>query len=309
MYLVYTNPTCLKDYTELLVVDNKWDTKSQGTAPTYLAQAENVEFKGSWRINEGQEIIETGPPVMYWTSMATVHSHHARTLQNECGNCRLQCEDCETQKDPTQGKRRLVLCQVKGRCNLKHPMCQRPISPREESSYSDSYSISILQKQKIHRNRSIELQNYALMTLRNQINPFQYNKNITLTMPRTFPTRNRDIMLFNWVRGDRVHYSKVMLPLWSVLGNSPGQRNETRTYQCSQREVFDTLTDEISCHAKWMKRRPRFKKRDEGRRKMTTVTSDHSSLRNHPSQIKMPQPAPVCSPDREILNWLRIMLN
>ncbi len=88
--------------------------KSQGMAPTYLAQAENVEFKGSWRINEGQEIIETGPPVTYWTFMATVHSHHARTPQNECGNHCLQHEDRETQKESTQGKRRLVLRQVKG---------------------------------------------------------------------------------------------------------------------------------------------------------------------------------------------------
>ncbi len=188
-------------------------------------------------------------------------------------------------------------------------MCQRPISPSKESSYSDSYSISILRKQKICGNCSIELQNYALMTLRNQINLFQYNKNITLTMPRTFPTHNRDIMLFNQVQGDHVCYSKVMLPLWSVLGNSPGQHNETRTYQCSQREVFDTLTDEISHHVKRMKMWARFKKRDEGRWKTTTVTSDHSSLQNHPSQIKMPQPAPVYSPDREILNRLWTMLN
>ncbi len=114
MYLVYTNPTCPKDYTELLVVDDKWDTKSQRMASTYLAQAENVEFKGSWRINEGQEIIETGPPVTYWIFMAMVHSHHACTLQNECGNCHLQCEDHEMQKEPTQGKRRLVLHRVKG---------------------------------------------------------------------------------------------------------------------------------------------------------------------------------------------------
>ncbi|KAK0241282.1 hypothetical protein EDD85DRAFT_948367 [Armillaria nabsnona] len=70
-YLVYTNPTCPKDYTELLVVDDRWDTKSQGMAPTYLAQAENVEFEGSWRIDEGQEIIETSPPVTYWTFMTT----------------------------------------------------------------------------------------------------------------------------------------------------------------------------------------------------------------------------------------------
>ncbi len=147
------------------------------------------------------------------------------------------------------------------------------------------------------------------MTLRNQINHFQYNKNITLTMSRTFPTCNCDIMLFNRVRGDRVLYSKVMLPLWSVLGNSPGQRNETRTYKCSQREVFDTLTDKISCHTKQMKMWVRFKKRDEGRWKMTTVTSDHSSLRNHLSQIKMPQPAPVYSLDQEILNQLQTVLN
>ncbi len=191
----------------------------------------------------------------------------------------------------------------------RNTMCQRPISPSKESSYSDSHPTSILRKQKIHGNHSIELRNYALMTLRNQINPFQYNKNITLTMPRTFPTCNYDIMLFNQVQGDRVCYSKVMLPLWSVLGNSPGQCNETRTYQCSQREVFDTLTDEISCHAKWMKMWVRFKKRDEGRQKMTTVTSDHSSLQNHLSQIKMLQLAPVYSPDQEILNWLRTVLN
>ncbi len=36
-------------------------------ANTYFASTKDIEFKGAWKTNDSEEIIELGPPVTYWT--------------------------------------------------------------------------------------------------------------------------------------------------------------------------------------------------------------------------------------------------
>ncbi|PBK94281.1 hypothetical protein ARMGADRAFT_1029422 [Armillaria gallica] len=77
---VHSNPNRPKEYTELLVVDEKWENGGQDMANTCFTSTKDIEFEGAWKINEGEEIVKLGPLVMYWTFLAITKSQNETTI-------------------------------------------------------------------------------------------------------------------------------------------------------------------------------------------------------------------------------------
>ncbi|KAK0242149.1 hypothetical protein EDD85DRAFT_785315 [Armillaria nabsnona] len=59
-YLVYEDPYNTGKQTELLVVPESWDTQTEGPVPSYYVEQDDLEFEGSWRLEDGKAIVPTG---------------------------------------------------------------------------------------------------------------------------------------------------------------------------------------------------------------------------------------------------------
>ncbi|SJL12003.1 uncharacterized protein ARMOST_15419 [Armillaria ostoyae] len=302
-YLVYANPSSPKEYTELLVNDEKWDAGINGTAPTLLARSSEEKFQGSWKIEEGQEIVEIGPPVTYWSFLAMQNPHPGNQHRSIPFTTPLPFH---------QTTRSSVTASARRRCALEYPRRQETHTVNEMLSPPLFQNRHIERLRATYRNRDIERWNYALMTLQSHWDPFKQDKNIKLTVPSQYLVESHEITLYNRIHGERVHYPRIKLPLWSVLGLPPDTDDESKTHYCSQKDIFDAFDTEIRRLGALTRQRKRFqwyKERHERRGMIKTPNSDHSSFQKQHVPILMPQPMPIYSADRDIRNRLRAITN
>ncbi|KAK0435518.1 hypothetical protein EV421DRAFT_1908595 [Armillaria borealis] len=78
-YLVYEDPYNTGKQTELLVVPEPWDTQTEGPVPSYYVEQDELEFEGSWRLQDGEEIVPVGTS-QYNAYMSHVTSPETPTI-------------------------------------------------------------------------------------------------------------------------------------------------------------------------------------------------------------------------------------
>ncbi|PBK86373.1 hypothetical protein ARMGADRAFT_1086550 [Armillaria gallica] len=61
-YLIYEDPYDKGQETELLVMLEPWNIQMEGPIPAYFVERENIEFEGSWKLQDGKSIILSGAP-------------------------------------------------------------------------------------------------------------------------------------------------------------------------------------------------------------------------------------------------------
>ncbi|PBK90537.1 hypothetical protein ARMGADRAFT_1082791 [Armillaria gallica] len=61
-YLVYEDPYDKGRQTELLVVSEPWNVQTEGPIPTNFVKREDIEFEGSWKLQDGESIVPSGAP-------------------------------------------------------------------------------------------------------------------------------------------------------------------------------------------------------------------------------------------------------
>ncbi|PBK82458.1 hypothetical protein ARMGADRAFT_1090341 [Armillaria gallica] len=59
-YLVYEDPYNTGKQMELLVVPKPWDTHLEGPIPSYYVEQDDLEFEGSWRLEDSEAIVPAG---------------------------------------------------------------------------------------------------------------------------------------------------------------------------------------------------------------------------------------------------------
>ncbi|PBK93498.1 hypothetical protein ARMGADRAFT_1030121 [Armillaria gallica] len=55
-YLVYEDLYNTGKQTELSVVPEPWDTRTEGPVPSYYVEQDDLEFKGSWRLEDDNDV-------------------------------------------------------------------------------------------------------------------------------------------------------------------------------------------------------------------------------------------------------------
>ncbi|KAK0462391.1 uncharacterized protein EV420DRAFT_1639608 [Desarmillaria tabescens] len=262
-YLVYGNPKRPKDYTELLAVDEQWESGTKESANTYFAGIQEVTFQGAWKINEGEEIVEIGPPVTFMMCLARLEDRDLSKEAESETKTRHTGEQQNTRPKEEQGKRKGTL--EKGN---KDP----------ETDNADPQQITLTEKINKRLNstmryqmRRIEHKILALKTLMGHMRRTDQEENMPLTVPQCYPTNNRCILLFNRVRGERIGYSKQVLPLWSIWQTMPDS-DDVKVRLCSPAEIYHGLRETT---------RKLLRQKRTGRRVYKALENDEEGLTNY----------------------------
>ncbi|PBK80759.1 hypothetical protein ARMGADRAFT_1039804 [Armillaria gallica] len=267
-YLVYRNPSRPKDYTELLVVDEKWENGRQEAANSYFTSTKDIEFEGAWKINEGEEIIELGPPVTYWTFLAMANVQNGvlikkpdsevPCLENALGN--------KTHLD-------LVIQNLESGCHADK--CEEwEQETRKNTSSTRQYQI-----------RRIEHRILVLKSLMGHMKCTETEENMPL------------------LRGECLEYPKHVLPMWSIWGTE-SDTEDIKTRLCSAAEIYHSLRETTQILVA-LKRKQRRVLKSSRRCAKEPVNHRILAPRQTQSQTTMSFPIFQQSTDREIRLWLR----
>ncbi len=327
-YLIYEDPYDKGRQTELLVVSEPWNVQAEGPIPVYFMERENIEFEGSWKLQDGESITPSGAP-QYQVFMNRVtdpdssNSLNPRRIEIETrgsGNSdkfkeentkssdsmSADTEDMEEESDQyteeSDSSLQRLLDERKEDAQSKvicwRKSCRSPspiVSPVEQSDKTTEGRTPVT-KPIGYTPDEREGRSFlgVLRYLQIHLNPYDHDPSIGLTVPADYPNTNTQIEIYSRVKGRRVYYPRKRLPLWSILGTKvPEEISEVRTCMCSPHDMYDALTSEIRRRVSRIpltRGREKYIKQADEEEEGTYSLSKANNISNLQQQILMSQP-------------------
>ncbi|PBK61979.1 hypothetical protein ARMSODRAFT_981154 [Armillaria solidipes] len=211
--------------TELLVVPEPWDTQTEGPVPSYYVEQDELEFEGSWRLQDGEEIVPVG------TSQYNAYMSRITPPENPM-----------ILKSRNDDDRSLDSWDLNSSSNESSEVV--------ESLESETSCTSEDLENENQDNISLEYQEIAKQEEGTYRKVADWRNKQLIRSPAPgqpmIAKERQGIVLYTKAEGKRVYYPRRRLPLWSILGTSePEEETAIKTKMCSPKDVFDVLSAEI----------------------------------------------------------------
>ncbi len=233
---------------ELLVVPEPWDTHLEGPVPSYYVEQDDLEFEGSWRLEDGKAIVPAGisqynaylsritppdnPMILkgrdddvqsleswdldgpntkssdFMENLDIESSSTNKSLEDESED-RISLEYREIKKQGKDAYRKVA--DWRNKCLRQSPASGWPTPGNDRQETSQANDLNKISMPKHERDRQSLLG--VLKFLIGGVSALDDTASIELKVPADFPQTNNQITLYTKEEGKCVYYPRRRLPL------------------------------------------------------------------------------------------------